>query len=58
MQPLRAVKPISRSQSNAGYGPDSGPSRGGPCRRALSPIEASKAAISYDRFTSTLAVRL
>ena len=54
---LRAVKPISRSQWSDGYGADSGPSRGEPCRRALRPIEASKAAICNGRFTSTPAVR-
>ena len=33
----RAVKPISRSQWNDGFGADSGPSRGDACRRALRP---------------------
>ena len=53
---LRAVKAISRSQLNDGYGPDSDPSRGDQCRRALRPIEASKAAIRDGCFTSTPAV--
>jgi hypothetical protein len=39
-----------------GYGADSGPSRGAPSRRALRPIEASKAAVCWVRFTSTPAV--
>jgi hypothetical protein len=34
---LPAVKPISRSQWNAGFGPDSGPSRGAPCRHSFRP---------------------
>src|SRR5208282_2868153 len=55
---LRAEKPISRSQWNAGYGADSGPSRGDLRRRASRPIEASKAAIRNVRLTSTPAVRL
>ena len=55
--PLRAVKPISRSQWNGGYGADSGPSRGDPCRRAFRPIEASTDAISNGSYTSTPAVR-
>ena len=32
-----AVKPISRSQRNGGFGADSGPSRGGPCKGAIHP---------------------
>jgi len=52
-----AVKAISRSQWNDGYGPDCGRSRGGTCRGAIRPIEASKAAVSYVRNTSTPAVR-
>jgi hypothetical protein len=40
-RPLRAVIVISRSQRNAGFRSDSGPSRGRPCRRGLRPIEAS-----------------
>jgi hypothetical protein len=35
--PLWAVKPISRSPWNGGFGAESGPSQGGPCRRALRP---------------------
>jgi hypothetical protein len=34
-----AVKPISRSQRNGGFGADSGPSRGGPCKGAIHPTE-------------------
>ena len=45
-----AVKPTSRSQRNDAYGADSGPSRGDACRRAIRPIEASKAAICNGRF--------
>ena len=52
-----AVKPISRSQWNDGYGADSGPSRGDPCRRAYRPIEASKTVVCDVRNTSTPAVR-
>jgi hypothetical protein len=37
--PLRALRAISRSQSNDGYGADTGPSRGDPRRRASRPIE-------------------
>jgi hypothetical protein len=37
---LQAVKPISGRQSNDGYGVDSGPSRGDPCRRAYYPLKA------------------
>ena len=36
-RPLRAVKPISRSQWNGGFGAHCGPSRGDPCRRAVRP---------------------
>jgi hypothetical protein len=39
---LSGVKPISRSQWNDGFRPDSGPSRGDPCRRALRPERALK----------------
>src|SRR5271166_1467826 len=46
---LRAVNPISRSKWNGGFSVHSGPSRGDPCRRALRPIEASKAPIGYVR---------
>jgi hypothetical protein len=49
---LRAVNAISRPQWNDGYGVDCGRSRGGPCRSAIRPIEASKAAIGYVRSTS------
>ena len=37
---------------DGGYGTDSGPSRGDPCRRAFRPTEASKAAVCYVRNTS------
>jgi hypothetical protein len=37
--PLRAMKSISCSQRNDGYGMDSGPSRGGNCRGAIRPYE-------------------
>ena len=40
------------SQLNGGFGADSGPSRGDRCRRAIRPIEASKAAVGYARNTS------
>jgi hypothetical protein len=33
------MKPISRSQLNGGFRPDSGPSRGGSCRRTIRPCE-------------------
>jgi hypothetical protein len=49
--PLRAEKATPRSQRNHRYGADSGPSRGGVGRRALRPIEASKAAIRDGCFT-------
>jgi hypothetical protein len=49
--PLRAVKAISCSQWNAGFGAHSGPSRGDPRRRAFRPIEAFKAAVRYVRNT-------
>ena len=39
---LRVVGAISRSQWNDGFRPNSGPSRGGPCKGAIRPIEASK----------------
>jgi hypothetical protein len=51
---LRAVKPISRSQWNDGFGADSGPSQGDSRRRAIRPTEASKAAVCYVRNTSIL----
>jgi len=44
-----AAKASSRSQSNDGYRADCGRSRGGLCRGAIRPIEASKAAICYVR---------
>ena len=37
---MRAVKPIQSKQWNGGYGADSGPSRGDPCRRAFRPKQA------------------
>jgi hypothetical protein len=49
---LWAVKSTPRVQWNDRYGADSGPSRGDLCRRALRPIEASKAAVCYVRNTS------
>jgi len=39
--PSRAAKPISRSQSNGGFGTHTGPSRGAPCRRASRPKPSS-----------------
>ena len=48
-----AVKTISCSQWNGGFGAHSGPSRGYPRRRASRPIEASKTVVCYVRFTST-----
>ena len=36
--PARAVKSNSRSQWNDRFRPDSGPSRGDPCRRAIRPL--------------------
>ena len=41
-----------------GYGADSGPSRGDPCRPAIRPTEASKGAVCYVRSTSTPVVSL
>jgi hypothetical protein len=41
----QAVKAISRSRWEGGYGADSGRSRGGAGRGAIRPIEASKVAI-------------
>jgi hypothetical protein len=49
--PLREVKRTSRSQLNVGYGTDSSRSRGGPCRGAIRPIEASKTVVCYLRNT-------
>ena len=46
-----------RSQSNAGYGAEPGPSRADLLGTAFRPIEASKAAIRNGRFTSTPAIR-
>jgi hypothetical protein len=51
-EPASAVKPISRSQWNAGCGADTGPSQGDPWRRTIRPVEASTAAICYVRSTS------
>ena len=56
-RPLEAVKAFSCPQWNDGFRPDSGPSRGDPCRRALRPTQASKAAVCYVRSTSTPAER-
>ena len=53
----KAEEPISCEQWNSGYGADSGPSRSDPCRRALRPIEASKATVCYVRNTSIPAGR-
>ena len=50
VRPLRSVKAISRS--NAGYGPDCGPSPGDPCKRASRPNATSTVAIRNVRFTS------
>ena len=49
---LRAVSAVSRSRWNDGYGRDTGPSRGDPCRHTFRPIEASKAVVCYVRNTS------
>jgi hypothetical protein len=46
------MKPTSRSQWKGGFGADSGPSRGEPCRPGLRPIEASTDATRNVRFTS------
>jgi hypothetical protein len=54
--PLQAVKLISRSQWNGGFGADSGRSRGDPFWSALRPTATYAAAICYVRFTSTPAV--
>jgi hypothetical protein len=43
---------VGNSQWNGGFRPDSDPSRGDPCRAALRPIQASKAAIRNGCFTS------
>ena len=40
-----------------GYNADSGRSRGGSCRGAIRPIEASRVAVCYVRFTSIRAIR-
>ena len=40
---------LPQESANAGYGADSGPSRGDPCTRALRPIETPKAATSFVR---------
>jgi hypothetical protein len=47
--PLWVVKALSRSQWDDGYGADCGRSRGGSCRSAIRPIEASKDAVCYVR---------
>ena len=47
--PLWAVKPHFALKWIGGFGTHSGPSRGGFCRGAIRPIEASKAAVSYVR---------
>ena len=44
---------MGNSRWNGGFRPDSGPSRGDPCRAAFRPIDASKVAICNGRFTST-----
>jgi hypothetical protein len=49
---LKAVKLTSRLQWKDGFGADSGPSQGNARRHAFRPTVASKAAISYVRFTS------
>jgi hypothetical protein len=49
---------FANPERNDGFGADSCPSRDDPCRRALRPIEASKAAGYYVRSTSTPAVGL
>ncbi len=54
--PASGVNPISGSHWNAGFRPDSGPSRGDPCRRALRPSVPSTDAVRYDRSTSIPAV--
>jgi hypothetical protein len=54
---LWAVKPISRSQWNGGFGADSGRSGGDPRRRAIRPFEASKTVVCYVRNTSRAAGR-
>ena len=54
---LWRVKQISRSQWNGGFRADSGPSRGDPGTRAIRPIEASRVAVCYVRFTSIRAIR-
>jgi hypothetical protein len=51
---LQAVKLISRSQRNVGYGAENGRSRGSLCRGALRPIATSTAAMRYVRSTSIL----
>jgi hypothetical protein len=49
--PLPAVRRVSRSQWNGGFGADSGPSRGDPIRPAFRPMEASKSVVCYVRST-------
>jgi hypothetical protein len=41
-----------RSQLNGSYDANSGPPRGGHCKDAIRPMEASKAAVCYVRNTS------
>jgi hypothetical protein len=45
------VKPISRSHWDGGFGADSGPSRGDPCRPTFRPTATHAATIYYVRFT-------
>jgi hypothetical protein len=45
------------SSRHGGFGADSGPTRGDPCRPAIRPFEASKAAVCYVRDTSAPAGR-
>ena len=47
--PLGAVKPSSGSQWNEGFRPDSGPSPGDPCRRALRPLPTFKPLVGNAR---------
>ena len=54
--PPRAVKLISRSQWNGGFGAHSGPPRTDPRTRASRPVDASKAVACYVRNTSFRAV--
>jgi hypothetical protein len=56
--PLRAVNPISRSQWNDGFGPDSGPSGGDPCRHALRPSETIAIRLTTDRLDPLLPFKI